>query len=138
MCHLFLKIFLNMKFLNRIKSKTRLRDDDNRSFSNASSIPHGYESSIPYARPGQWPNPTSRWPQPLLELLMSYVCPHSRDDTFTPCEDSVNDGGCVLCDMRDLSMCSLVNKQWSDAAQNVLCVCSSFSCGPLSANWGLP
>ncbi|KAF6226055.1 hypothetical protein HO173_012545 [Letharia columbiana] len=30
------------------------------------------------------------------------------------------DGGCMLCDMRDLSQCALVNRQLSEAAQNLL------------------
>ena len=30
------------------------------------------------------------------------------------------DGGCMLCDMRDLAHCVAINKQWNHAAQTVL------------------
>ena len=30
------------------------------------------------------------------------------------------DGGCMLCDMRDLANCSAVNTQWNKAGQTVL------------------
>ena len=65
-------------------------------------------------------NPTCAYPAALLEELLSHVCPHSKDDNYTPCEESMIDGGCMLCDMRDLSQCGLVNKQWSEAAHTLL------------------
>ena len=30
------------------------------------------------------------------------------------------DGGCMLCEMRDLAHCAVVNKQWNHAGYNVL------------------
>ena len=38
------------------------------------------------------------------------------------------DGGCMLCDMKDLSQCALVNTQWSQAAQNLLYLLCATNC----------
>ena len=113
---------LMMRFLSHLTSKSHSKgDDDHRAFLEGDRSRNGRPSTLaPYAPYSSKPNPTAGYSQPLLQLLMSYVCPHSQDDTFLPCEESMIDGGCMLCDIRDLSLCALVNKQWSEAAQNVL------------------
>lgn len=103
-----------MGFLKHIRSRSRLKSaHDNKTF------PH--YATVKESTPG-WksPNPTAHFTAALLEELLSWVCPHARDDTYESCEDSMVDGGCMLCDMRDLSQCALVNRQWSAAAENLL------------------
>ena len=56
----------------------------------------------------------------LVVELLSYVCPHTQDESYIPCEDSMADGGCMLCDMRDLAHCAVVNRQWNIAARRLL------------------
>ncbi|KAL6722142.1 hypothetical protein ACLMJK_001249 [Lecanora helva] len=105
-----------MKFLNHIRSKSRLKSSnvtDQDVYSRSHSSPGSAFSS-------NAPNPTINYPAALLEEIFSYVCAHARDDTYTSCEESMSDGGCMLCDMRDLAQCALVNRQWCQATQNVL------------------
>lgn len=66
------------------------------------------------------PNPTRQVPSDLLVELLSYVCPHAQDGSYVSCEDSMMDGGCMLCDMRDLASCARVDKQWSEAVTQLL------------------
>ncbi|KAL7903467.1 hypothetical protein HDV63DRAFT_124548 [Trichoderma sp. SZMC 28014] len=55
-------------------------------------------------------------PATVLERIFGFVCPHSRDETYDACEESGNDDGCMLCDLRDLAHCSQVNRAWHEAA----------------------
>lgn len=55
-------------------------------------------------------------PAAVLERIFGFVCPHSRDETYDACEESGNDDGCMLCDLRDLAHCSQVNRAWHEAA----------------------
>lgn len=103
-----------MGFLKHIRSRSRLKSgDDSKSF-----LHHVTER----IQPPSWKtlNPTAEFPAALVEELLSWVCPHTRDDTYQSCEDSMVDGGCMLCDMRDLAQCASVNRQWFGAAENLL------------------
>lgn len=55
-------------------------------------------------------------PPKVLERIFAFVCPHSRDESYDACEESGNDDGCMLCDLRDLAHCSQVNRIWHDTA----------------------
>ncbi|KAM0246622.1 hypothetical protein ACHAQJ_010146 [Trichoderma viride] len=55
-------------------------------------------------------------PANVLERIFAFVCPHARDKTYDACEESGNDDGCMLCDLRDLAHCSQVNRAWHEAA----------------------
>lgn len=55
-------------------------------------------------------------PATVLGRIFGFVCPHSRDETYDACEESGNDDGCMLCDLRDLAHCSQVNRAWHEAA----------------------
>lgn len=115
-----------MKLLKHFRSKSRLNHGNNGNIHdvdrriNTTKHTHAFPlkaySSTRQARP----NPTAKYPAALLEELLSYVCAHVKDDAYTSLEDSMLDGGCMLCDLRDLSCCALVNRQWHEAAQNVL------------------
>lgn len=103
-----------MGFLKHIRSRSGLKSaEDTKSYTH-----HATERIL--LRNWTRPNPTAGFSALLLEELLSWVCPHSRDDTYESCEDSMVDGGCMLCDMRDLAQCALVNRQWSGAAENLL------------------
>ncbi|KAJ6185328.1 hypothetical protein N7519_006629 [Penicillium mononematosum] len=54
---------------------------------------------------------TQQLPRPVLTRIFSFVCPHTVDNTYGTSEESASDG-CMLCDMRDLAHCTLVNKRW--------------------------
>lgn len=104
-----------MKLLSHIRSKSRQKSTDD----TASYSPYGppqSHTSIGLART----HPLARFSVALLETVFDYVCPHSRDDCYTSCEESMVDGGCMLCDMRDLAHCAGVSKRWSEAAQHLL------------------
>ena len=104
-----------MNLLSHIRSRSRLKN----THSTCNDIryqppPAGISNGQPK------PHPSSRFSTTLFRELFSYVCPHSRDDSYISCEESMIDGGCMLCDMRDLSQCVLVNKQWAEVAQTIL------------------
>lgn len=101
-----------MKFLVRTKPRAKRTDDRNDHI-----LPHHAQSLQPSVSRFV-PNPTVRFPGGLLETVLSYSCP--QDDSYKSSEDSMVGGGCMLCDLKDLSQCALVNKQWSKAAQNVM------------------
>lgn len=115
--HISLETGINsaMKLLGHIRSRSRLKSTDDPSTYNKYQ-PRPVDKSIGLSKS----HPSARFSTTLLHELFSYVCPHSRDDSYASCEDSMIDGGCMLCDMRDLSQCALVNRQWSEAAQNLL------------------
>ncbi|KAF2084651.1 F-box domain-containing protein [Saccharata proteae CBS 121410] len=66
------------------------------------------------------PDYTSKLPNNVLRNIFSYVCPHTRDFTFEPCENSMVGDGCMLCDLRDLSNCARTTRQWYHVAQEML------------------
>ncbi|KAL9128614.1 MAG: hypothetical protein Q9217_002748 [Psora testacea] len=85
-----------MKLLKHIRSKSRLKSNNDHQISRSIiDISANFNALFPL-------NPTAVFPPQLLEDLLSYVCPHARDGSYTPCEELV-DGGCMLCDMRDLA-----------------------------------
>ena len=104
-----------MKLLRHIRSRSHLKSSDDTSLANKYQPP-----LVDISNGLSEPHPSARFSTTLLHELFSYVCPHSQDDSYTSCEESMIDGGCMLCDMRDLSQCALVNRQWSEAAQNLL------------------
>lgn len=105
-----------MKFLSHIRSKSKLMNNGDE----AQVYHHHVPEFKGVYRRGVL-NPTAKIPVKLLSQILSYVCPHTEDDTYTTCEDSMLDGGgCMLCDMRDLAHCALVNRQWADAAEKCL------------------
>ncbi|KAI9890363.1 MAG: hypothetical protein M1814_004273 [Vezdaea aestivalis] len=100
-----------MGFLKHIRSKSRLHShspepirSDPRSFNHRG-----------YAR-----DPTTRLPDAVLELIFSYVCPHTQDDSYFSAEDSLTENGCMLCDLRDLAHCAVVCRRWRKSAQLLL------------------
>ena len=55
-----------------------------------------------------------------LRRIFVFVCPHSQDESYATSEDSVVGDTCMLCDMRDLAHCALVNRAWFQAAEGLL------------------
>jgi hypothetical protein len=54
----------------------------------------------------------SHLPAHVLQRIFIFVCPHAYDESYETCEQSASDGGCMLCDLRDLSSCGRVNRAW--------------------------
>ncbi|KAK7416570.1 hypothetical protein QQZ08_011968 [Neonectria magnoliae] len=56
----------------------------------------------------------SRLPTKVLERVFAFVCPHTRDESYDSCEGSAAsiDSVCMLCDLRDLSHCARVCRNW--------------------------
>ncbi|KAK5993388.1 hypothetical protein PT974_06818 [Cladobotryum mycophilum] len=59
-------------------------------------------------------------PGPVLERIFAFVCPHAQDQSYDTCEESTNESGCMLCDLRDLAHSSQVNRSWHASAIKVL------------------
>ncbi|KAL8741774.1 MAG: hypothetical protein Q9190_005655 [Brigantiaea leucoxantha] len=94
-----------------MRSKSKLRDG---------SAPHLYDQSTysPHSRTGR--DTSTVLPLRLLTEVLTYVCPHARDDNYLSLEESMRDGGCMLCDMRDLAQCALVSRRFLVATQTIL------------------
>ncbi|KAL8656425.1 MAG: hypothetical protein Q9210_000284 [Variospora velana] len=63
---------------------------------------------------------TSGLPLKLLTEILSQICPHALDDNYLSLEESMRDGGCMLCDMRDLAQCAVVSRRFLVATQTIL------------------
>lgn len=107
---------LVMKFLSHMRSRTRLnRNDEDQAYQ--SRIHDGYAPrTLPISGRGVI------LPDDILKMILAFVCPHTQDDSYVTSEDSMTDGGCMLCDMRDLAQCALVRKAWGEAAAMLLYV----------------
>ncbi|KAL2191332.1 hypothetical protein L209DRAFT_719869 [Thermothelomyces heterothallicus CBS 203.75] len=62
----------------------------------------------------------ARLPAAILERIFVFVCPHSRDETYSTCEQSSVEDTCMLCDLRDLARCVAVCKRWKEEAVKLL------------------
>lgn len=105
-----------MKFLQHIRSKSRLKNGDEAQI---------YDYHAPTTRSPNNINRsgrdlTSRLPLKLLTAVLSNICPHALDDNYSSLEESMRDGGCMLCDMRDLAQCALVSRRFLVATQTIL------------------
>ena len=61
-------------------------------------------------------------PAAILDRIFTFVCPHSRDESYATCEQSAVEDGCMLCDLRDLARCVAVCRRWKEEAVKVLYV----------------
>lgn len=105
-----------MKFLKHMRSKSRLKNGDE-------ALIYEYNAPTifsPRNRSGR--DCTSRLPLKLLNEILSNICSHACDDNYLSLEDSMRDGGCMLCDMRDLAQCALVSRRFLVATQTILSV----------------
>ncbi|KAG5917052.1 hypothetical protein E4U42_007402 [Claviceps africana] len=59
-------------------------------------------------------------PPKVLARIFTFVCPHALDESYETCEESGAEKGCMLCDLRDLSRCVLVNRAWREIAIQIL------------------
>lgn len=102
--------FSNMKKIFHMRSKSKLK-------SNCTEA-HIYEHSP------QWRGSriAAQLPARILAIIFSYVCPHVRDESYMTLEESMTENACMLCDMRDLACCAVVNVSWAKVAQRLLLV----------------
>ncbi|KAL8783300.1 MAG: hypothetical protein Q9213_004734 [Squamulea squamosa] len=97
-----------------MRSRSRLKNGDE-------AHVYEYKASTAYSpknRTGR--DCTSRLPLKLLTEILSNICPHACDDNYLSLEESMRDGGCMLCDMRDLAQCALVSRRFLVATQTIL------------------
>ena len=64
-------------------------------------------------------------PAKVLGHIFTYLCPHTGDETYNSLEGSMAEGGCMLCNMRDLAHCVLTSHEWAEIAQRTLSVLHS-------------
>jgi hypothetical protein len=106
-----------MKFLKHFRSKSKLKDKkEKNNYDYQDSRHHG--STAPWVPTGM--DYTKRFNDKILTLIFQYVCPHTTDDSYDSSERSMIGDGCMLCDLRDLSNCSLVKKSWYPVASGLL------------------
>ncbi len=103
-----------MKFLQHIRSKSRLKNGDDAQLYEYKA-PTAFSSRNRTGRDG-----ISRLPLKLLTEILSNICPHACDDNYLSLEESMRDGGCMLCDMRDLAQCALVSRRFLVTTQTIL------------------
>lgn len=104
-----------MKLLSHIRSRSLLKNEQ----PEAQVYDYGRaDPTLTYR--SRRPNQTARLPETALKAIFAAVCPHSRDDTYQSSEDSMLEGGCMLCDLRDVAHCAMVNRQWAGPAQDML------------------
>ncbi|KAL8724925.1 MAG: hypothetical protein Q9166_007673 [cf. Caloplaca sp. 2 TL-2023] len=97
-----------------MRSKSRLKNGDEAQL-------YEYKAPTTYSpkhRTGR--DYTSRLPLKLLTEILSNICPHACDDNYLSLEESMRDGGCMLCDMRDLAQCALVSRRFLVTTQTIL------------------
>jgi hypothetical protein len=105
-----------MKFLSHVRSKSKL---------NSNKESHTYHTGICNSFPPvtlSLPRQAVHLPIDILQRILAFVCPHTQDESYVTSEDSMTDGGCMLCDMRDLAQCALVGRSWGEAAALLLYV----------------
>lgn len=101
------------------------RRKDKKSRDDSSAIPAEFRprgaSEPPLYPPSQFSaRLLDHLPPGVLERIFAFVCPHAHDETYETCEESANDRGCMLCDLRDLSHCARVSRTWRRSAVKVL------------------
>ncbi len=104
-----------MKFLKHIRSKSKLKNN-----AVEAQVYTHYAPPTPAADGRRRPDLSTKLPPAILDRIFSYVCPHTRDETYRSSEESTLGEGCMLCDMRDLAQCALVCRRWAEVAQNLL------------------
>ena len=101
-----------MRFLSHIRSKSKPKAQQN--------TPEAYIYPRHEAQPSLHSRAAAILPKNILAEIFAYICPHTLDDTYVNCEDSMLGDECMLCDMRDLAHCAMVSRAWSQAAQRAL------------------
>lgn len=104
-----------MGLLKHLRSKSRLKDGEPSS-SNTTNAVFPVRSHPRYGQPDL----ITRLPDRVLSLIFTLVCPHTRDLSFFPSEESQIGDGCMLCDLRDLANCAQVSRRWYSIAQGLL------------------
>ena len=102
-----------MKLLSHIRSKSKLKND------NPEANVYDFRSRASAARYGG-KGQSLQVSSNVLKRIFGHVCPHVHDDTYVKLEDSMQDGDCMLCDLRDLAHCALVNRQWTEVGRQLL------------------
>ncbi|KZF20191.1 hypothetical protein L228DRAFT_270284 [Xylona heveae TC161] len=106
-----------MGFLKHIRSKSKIKAQA------AAAAAAGENDSYRYypATPGfRSHRPAPKLPTAVLETIFLFLCPHTQDENYDACEDSMIEDGCMLCDMRDLAHCAAVCRDWRPVVEKLL------------------
>ncbi|KAK8245770.1 F-box domain-containing protein [Phyllosticta capitalensis] len=108
-----------MGFFKHFRHRTAPKDNPK---SRQASVAKYAAQNAYYSAP---PNPSGRdfteaLPDKVLNLIFSFVCPHTNDESYEASEHSMVGDGCMLCDLRDLAHCAQVRRRWNAVAQGLL------------------
>lgn len=115
--------FAIMKLFRRSKAKqTQFNyDRDPRFQKDASYNGNGYSNGYNNYTGGNMVfAPWLELPTPILQRIFAFICPHTQDESYETCEQSVIEDACMLCDLRDLAHASMACKQWRKAALPIM------------------
>ena len=102
-----------MKKFFHVRSRSKLKSDGAEAHVyNQSSHNYGWAES----------RASVHLPAKVLRHIFAVLCPHAGDETYTSLEGSMSQGGCMLCNMRDLAHCALASHEWAEIAQRTLSV----------------
>ncbi|KAI9807175.1 MAG: hypothetical protein M1825_005893 [Sarcosagium campestre] len=109
-----------MKFLKHIRGRSK-----NKNASAAEQSQGLYQGLLAShsTQSRSWNKRAATLPPKVLRNIFSFVCPHALDETYDSLEQSMvdgEDGGCMLCSMRDLANCARVCHGWYGVAQDFL------------------
>ena len=107
---------ISMRFLGHLRSRSKLKSQGLDALGN---------NPIQRDRTASYQTITSvaaKLPVSVLKCIFAFVCPHTQDESYTCCEESMVDQDCFLCCLRDLSSSARVCRLWFNSAQNVLWV----------------
>ena len=104
-----------MGFLKHIRSRSKLKNQQQ-----PEAQVYGYNTQ--FNNYSSRPTAAGFLPPNVLNLLFSYVCPHTLDESYLSSEESMEDDGCMLCNIRDLAHCAMMNRAWAEAAEKRLWV----------------
>jgi hypothetical protein len=104
-----------MGFLKHIRSRSKLKNQQQ-----PEAQVYGYKSPPKQQYYSSKPTAAGYLPARALDTIFAYLAPHTLDESYLSCEDSMADDGCTLCNTRDLAHCAGVNRNWANAAERRL------------------
>lgn len=113
---------MRLPFRRKDKDKKKKKSGDlGLDYSSSSTYSHYHERTPSLFPPTQRSAALlARLPPSILQRIFGFVSPNSLDDSYETCERSSLDNGCMLCNLRDLSHCIAVCREWRRAALPVL------------------
>jgi hypothetical protein len=117
-----------MDFFKTLRSRSKLKDGEDNSQALSISANGLLAPSDPLAV-----DFISKLDATILRRIFGFVAPHTRDTSYDECETSLSmltEYDCSLCDLRQLSYCTRVQRSWYEPASRQLYVFMPFSASP--------